>query len=145
MTQGTESVAVLLDFQNVHLIGHWLFGRGNEPYRCVPDPVRLADLIASRRKRPSVATAIRVYRGQPNPQHQPTPAAANEAQAARWTRDRRVQMIRRQLNYRNWPQEPPVEKGIDAAIACDMMHLAFRKQYDALVLFSCDTDLLPAL
>ena len=25
------------------------------------------------------------------------------------------------------------------------MHLAFRKQYDALVLFSSDTDLLPAL
>jgi hypothetical protein len=31
------------------------------------------------------------------------------------------------------------------AIAVDMMHLAFRGQYDALVLFSSDTDLLPAL
>lgn len=144
-TPMTESVAVLLDFQNVHLTGHGLFGGGCEPYRCVPDPIRVADLIASRRKRPSAATAIRVYRGQPHPQHQPTPAAANDAQASQWTRDRRVQVIRRQLNYRNWPNQPPMEKGIDVAIAVDLMHLAFRKQYDALVLFSSDTDLLPAL
>ena len=54
-------------------------------------------------------------------------------------------MIRRQLNYRDWPNQPPREKGIDVSIAVDLMHLAFRKQYDALVLFSSDTDLLPAL
>lgn len=141
----TETVAVFLDFQNVHLTGHGLFGAGCEPYRCVPDPVRLADLIAGRRRRSSIAGAIQVYRGQPNPQHQPTPAAANNAQAAHWTRDRRVRVIRRQLNYRDWPSRPPVEKGIDVAIAVDLMHAAFRRQYDALVLFSGDTDLLPAL
>ena len=55
------------------------------------------------------------------------------------------QVIRRQLNYRSWPGLPPQEKGIDVAIAVDLMHLAFRRQYDALVLFSSDTDLLPAL
>ena len=32
-----------------------------------------------------------------------------------------------------------------AGIDVDLMHLAFRGQYDALVLFSGDTDLLPAL
>lgn len=37
-----ESVAVFLDFQNVHLTGHGLFGIGSEPYRTVPDPARLA-------------------------------------------------------------------------------------------------------
>jgi hypothetical protein len=140
-----ENIAVFLDFQNVHLTGHGLFGGGCEPYRSVPDPVRLGDLIAARRKRPSVASAIRVYRGQPHPHHQPIPAAANEAQASQWTRNPRVQVIRRQLNYRNWPNQPPVEKGIDVAVAVDLMHLAYRKQYDALVLFSSDTDLLPAL
>jgi hypothetical protein len=61
-----------------------------------------------------------VYRGQPHPVHQPTPAAANEAQAAHWTRDRRVRVVRRQLNYRNWPTRPPIEKGIDVAIAPGM-------------------------
>lgn len=74
-----EDAAVFLDFQNVHLTGHGLFGGGCEPYRCVPNPSRLGDLIASRRKRRSVTTAIRVYRGQPSPQHQPIPAAANDA------------------------------------------------------------------
>jgi hypothetical protein len=71
--------------------------------------------------------------------------AANDAQAAEWARDRRVHMVRRQLNYRGWPTVPPQEKGIDVAIAVDLMHLALRRQYDALVLFSSDTDLLPAL
>jgi len=140
-----ESIAVFIDFQNVHLVGHALHGGGSEPYRCVPDPARLADLIAGKRKRPSTATAIRVYRGRPDPNHQATLAAGNDAQKAQWTRDRRVQVIRRQLNYRGWPNLPPQEKGIDVAIAVDLMHLAFRKHYDALVLFSGDTDLLPAL
>lgn len=141
----TERIAVLIDYQNVHLVGHGLFGGGQKPYRCVPDPVRVADLIASRRQRASVTAAIRVYRGRPDPNHQPKVTAANDAQKAQWERDRRVQVIRRQLNYRGWPQLPPQEKGIDVAIAVDLMHLALRQQYNALVLFSSDTDLLPAL
>jgi uncharacterized LabA/DUF88 family protein len=141
----TERIAVLIDYQNAHLVGHGLFSSGQERYRCVPDPVRVADLIASRRLRASVAAAIRVYRGRPDPNHQPRVTAANDAQKARWERDRRVQVIRRQLNYRGWPDLPPQEKGIDVAIAVDLMHLALRGQYDALVLFSSDTDLLPAL
>jgi hypothetical protein len=141
----TERVAVFMDLQNAHLVGHHLFGGGQEPYRCVPDPVRTADLIAARRRRPSTATAIRVYRGRPDPNHQPRVTAANDAQKARWERDHRVQVIRRQLNYRDWPRQPPQKKGIDVAIAVDLLHLALRRQYDALVLFSSDTDLLPAL
>jgi hypothetical protein len=140
-----ESVAVFLDFQNVHLTGHGLFGGGVEPYRGVPDPVRLADLVASRRIRPSVASAIRVYRGRPDPDHQPLPTAANDAQASQWSRDARVHLVRRQLNYRGWPGVPPQEKGIDVALAVDLIHLAIGRQYDALVVFSSDTDLLPAL
>ena len=141
----TENVAVFFDYQNVHLTGHGLFGAGRELYQCVPDPARTADLIAGRRGRLSTATAIRVYRGRPDPNHQRMPTAANDAQASHWSRDPRVQVIRRQLNYRDWPNRPPQEKGIDVAIAVDLLHLAFRKQYDALVLFSSDTDLLPAL
>ena len=64
-----ENIAVFLDFQNVHLTGHDLYGGGSQPYRCVPDPARLADLIAARRKRPSAAAEIRVYRGRPDPNH----------------------------------------------------------------------------
>jgi hypothetical protein len=140
-----EHIAVLLDYQNVHLVGHGLFGGGLELHRCVPDPARIADLIAARRRRPSTAAAVRAYRGRPDPVHQSRVTASNDAQAAQWARDRRVQVIRRQLVYRNWPNLPPVEKGIDVAIAVDLMRLAFRHQYDALVLFSSDSDLLPAV
>ena len=66
-TTVTERIAVFLDFQNVHLVGRSLFDNGLEPHRCVPDPARVADLIASRRRRPSAAAAIRVYRGRPDP------------------------------------------------------------------------------
>ena len=41
--------------------------------------------------------------------------------------------------------QPPQEKGIDVALAVDLMHLALRGRHNALVLFSSDTDLLPAL
>ncbi|WP_405084571.1 NYN domain-containing protein [Microbispora sp. NBC_01389] len=142
-----ERVAVFLDFQNVHLSGHGLFeSYGVPPYRCVPDPAGIADLIGQRRSRASEVTAVRVYRGRPDPNYQPLPAAANDAQAARWTHDRRVQVIRRQLNYRGWTDgTPPQEKGIDVALAVDLIHLALRRQYDALVLFSSDTGLLPAV
>jgi hypothetical protein len=129
----------------VHLTGHSLYGSGSELYRCVPDPARLADLIASRRSRPSTAAAIHVYRGRPDPNHQPTPTAANDAQASQWSRDPRVEVTRRQLNYRDWPNLPPQEKGIDVQIAVDLIRVAYDKKYDALVLFSSDTDLLPAL
>jgi uncharacterized LabA/DUF88 family protein len=140
-----ERVAIFLDFQNVPLVGHKLFANGSELYRCVPDPVRVADLVASRRKRPSIAASIRVYRGRPDPRNQPQVAASNDAQASEWTRDRRVAKVRRMLNYRGWPRLPGQEKGIDVAIAVDLMTLAFRGDYDALVLFSSDADLLPAL
>ncbi len=140
-----EDVAVFLDFQNVHLTGHYLFGAGSEPYRSVPSPVRLANLIAARRRRASVAAAVNVYRGRPDPHRQPTLTVANDAQADWWTRDPRVQVIRRQLKYRGWPHVPPQEKGIDVQLAVDLIHAAFTRRYDALVLFSSDADLLPAL
>jgi hypothetical protein len=38
-----------------------------------------------------------------------------------------------------------IEKGIDVAIAVDLIYLALRRRYDALVLFSGDTDLIKRL
>lgn len=140
-----ERVAVFLDYQNVHLVGHGLFAQDSQLHRCVPDPVRVGDLIASKRRRPSVAANIRVYRGRPDPERQSLIAAANDAQASEWAQDRRVTMVRRMLNYRGWPRLAGQEKGIDVAIAVDLMTLAFSGDYDTLVLFSSDTDLMPAL
>jgi uncharacterized LabA/DUF88 family protein len=140
-----ENIAVFLDFQNVHLVGHHLFGRGIEPHRCVPDPARLGEVIAKRRRRPSIVARVNVYRGRPDPNLQPTLAAANDAQTARWARDSRVRVFRRQLNYRGWPSLTPQEKGIDVQLAVDLIQTALTGRYDALILFSSDTDLMPAI
>jgi uncharacterized LabA/DUF88 family protein len=149
----TERIAVFLDYQNVLQTGHGLYGvQGARDYENAPHPVRLAELIAERRARPSEAAAIRVYRGQPVSTFQPRPAATYEAQMSHWTRDARVHVHSRPLRYPGWTVQNmgtgcarPMEKGIDVALAVDLMHLAMRKQYDALVLFSSDTDLLPAI
>nr|MDT0667632.1 hypothetical protein [Micromonospora sp. DSM 115978] len=81
--------------------------------------------IVSRRWLGGELAAVRVYRGRPSPDHQPEAARANDRQADRWERDPRVVVVRRQLRYpKAWPAE-----GAD----------------DVGVLFSRDTDLIPAL
>ncbi len=55
-------------------------------------------------------------------------------------------VIRRPLLYpADWPAVPASEKGIDVAIAVDMVRLAMEQAYDAAILVSSDTDLMPAI
>lgn len=55
-------------------------------------------------------------------------------------------MITRALRYpRGWPDVPPVEKGIDVALAVDFVAMALIGEYDVGILLSTDTDLKPAL
>lgn len=49
------------------------------------------------------------------------------------------------LIYRNWPQEPPYEKGIDVKLTADMLSHCFRGICDTVVLVSGDTDFADAL
>ena len=52
----------------------------------------------------------------------------------------------RLLNYpRDWPASPPREKGVDVAIATDIVSLSLRRACDVVVVASADTDLLPAI
>ena len=55
-------------------------------------------------------------------------------------------MVRRNLMYpRDYPIAPANEKGIDVALAVDMMRMAMEGAMDVAVLFSSDNDLLPAV
>jgi hypothetical protein len=140
-----DQVALYLDYQNVHLTGRDRFAPGGEPYRRVPEPSMIADTIGARRP-DSQVVAINVYRGRPDPRLEPRQGSANDQQANQWARrDTRVKMLRRPLTYRRWPGHPPIEKGIDVKLAVDLIHDAMCKTYDALVLFSSDTDLQPAV
>lgn len=49
------------------------------------------------------------------------------------------------LIYRNWPQEPPYEKGVDVKLATDMLTHCFHDNYDIVILVSGDTDFADAL
>lgn len=49
------------------------------------------------------------------------------------------------LIYRNWPEVPPYEKGIDIKIATDILVHGFRGTYDVVVLVSGDGDFADAL
>jgi len=142
-----DRVIVFIDYQNVH---GWARRRfkpvGANPAQGHIDPLRTARHIVGRRNRPSDLTQVRVYRGRPNPEHQPGSTRANDRQTAEWERSGLVEVIRRNLKYpRDWPDSPATEKGIDVAIAVDMIRLAHAGAMDVAVLFSSDTDLLPAL
>ncbi|MFH8285515.1 NYN domain-containing protein [Streptomyces antibioticus] len=141
-----DRVAVFLDYQNVHLTAHGLFTNPGTPvHKALVHPLHLAERIVSKRKPASELHQVRIFRGRPNPARDPVPTAANDAQTAAWSRDSRVSVTRRDLNYRGWPDHPPREKGVDVAMAIDLVESALLKQYDVAVVFTADTDLVPAI
>lgn len=137
-----------MDYQNVHgWARRQFFGHGADPSEGHVDPLRVGQYLCKRRQRGSELAQVRVFRGRPNPERQPGAAAANDRQTAAWERSPLVKVIRRNLRYpHDWPASRAEEKGIDVAIAVDMIHTAFMdKTIDAIILFSSDTDLLPAI
>ena len=138
---------VFIDYQNVVFSAFTRFvapGGGTS----IPnlDPLAIGNLLVGRRREGGSLVGVRVYRGAPSSNHQPEASAVNQQQASRWTLDRRVEVIRRPLLYpRGWPDTPAREKGIDVSLAVDFVRLAIEGAYDVGILFSRDTDLLPAL
>jgi uncharacterized LabA/DUF88 family protein len=143
----TPRIAIFVDYQNVYLSALRVF-RPSEVSRSRGhvDPLRLAKRIVVRRRLGGELTDIRVYRGRPSPDHQPEAARAADRQASGWARHPLVTVIRRQLRYpKDWPVDAAQEKGIDVALAVDFVRLACEGGYDVGILFSRDTDLVPAL
>lgn len=94
---------------------------------------------------------VRVYRGEPDAQRNPTGQAACQRQVRFWQAQQSVEVFTRLLNYRptRWENGKPVEwevreKGIDVMLAVDMVMGAARDEYDVAILMSADTDLIPA-
>jgi uncharacterized LabA/DUF88 family protein len=143
----SDRVVIFIDYQNLHGWARRLFLPVNaHPADGHVDPLRLAQLLVRRRRRPSALEGVRVYRGRPSPDHQPRAAAANDRQTAAWQRSGAVTVIRRPLRYpADWPTAPAQEKGIDVALAIDVVAMALRKEYDAAIVVSSDTDLMPAI
>lgn len=141
-----DRVTVFIDYQNAHLTAHGLFmDYGTPPYRSLIHPVLLAERIVRKRPYGGDLHQVKVFRGRPNPEHQARPTAANDAQTAAWERDPRVVVIRKDLNYRGWPDHPPREKGVDVALSIDLVEATLLQRCDVAIVFSADTDLLPAV
>ena len=63
-----------------------------------------------------------------------------------WERSDRVTVVRRNLQYpSDYPAARASEKGIDVAIAVDMIRLAMSGYMNTAILFSSDNDLMPAV
>ncbi|MGB8383051.1 MAG: NYN domain-containing protein [Dermatophilaceae bacterium] len=147
MTDAVDRVVVFLDYQNVH---GWVRRRflpfGADPGEGHVFPLKVGELLTARRRRESELMEVRVYRGRPNPERQPGAARANDRQTAMWERSDRVTVIRRNLQYpSDYPVSKATEKGIDVAVAVDLIRLAMSGHMDAAILFSSDNDLLPAV
>ena len=84
----SNQVTVFIDYQNMATCAYESFPQ-TASLRRFPhiDPVRLAELIVSRRPFPSTLIGVRVYRGWPDPRRQRGAAAVNDIQASRWERD----------------------------------------------------------
>jgi hypothetical protein len=122
-----DRVVVFVDYQNVYSTARRVFGDESDP----PQdghvwPLALGELIAARRTRPPVLREVRVYRGLPDPTKQATLHAVYSRQTLVWTGDRRVAVFNRPLRYpADWPDSKPIEKGIDVALAVDLVQLAY--------------------
>ena len=140
---------LFIDYQNLHLSAHEMFGEYQAPlYKSLIHPALFAQALQTERNSrvhtQAAITEIHVYRGQPSSAQDSAAAARNKAQAAEWTRDRRVTVHSRTLRY---PRDggPPREKGVDVMLAIDLVRCSIEKRADILILASRDTDLLPAL
>lgn len=150
------SVVVFIDWQNVYMGARDAFGFHERPQAVGNvDPFHLARFLAAAPDRSGQARELaeaRIYRGQPKQQYDEVSYRAYWAQRATWEKSggERLKVVSRDLRYpEGWKRgdrtERPQEKGVDVALAIDLVALAINKGADRAVVVSTDTDLLPAL
>lgn len=145
----TPSVAVFIDYQNMHASGHELYCDFGSPiHECLLDPLLLAQRIVAKRAPGGDLVKVFAYRGRPNPRKEPRLASANDKQFSAWIKDPRVDVVRRDLRYpRDWGEpgcvERPREKGVDVKLAIDVVQTALADTYDVLIMATRDTDMEP--
>lgn len=158
---------VVMDYQNVHMTGADGFEPSKQRHESLIHPYRYAQaLIAERNSRQKTdeyvaeLARVRVFRGLPSPDHDPTAYARNMAQKSQWERNFMIRVTQRPLKYDyQWGSDgkklcdiygnPLVagkrEKGIDVLCAITVVEEAAHHDCDLVILASQDSDLLPAL
>lgn len=143
-------VAVFMDWQNVYNAARRAFGWEAWPNEYGNfSPFKLARILAAGNERGRNGTLVRVevHRGIPSSAKDSRGFGANRRQAAAWTKESELVVPKlRPLRYpRDWPDSPPEEKGVDVDLALSLVEAVILKECDVAVLFSHDTDLVPAI
>lgn len=152
MAGQSPRVAVFIDWQNVYKTAREAFGlqalpneRGNF------SPFRLARILAAGNGRGKSAglTRVEIHRGLPSSSRDPTGFGANRRQATAWKREGGEIVVSRLRPLRYPPpyteDQTPVEKGIDVQLALAVAETILTNGADVAILFTHDTDLLPAV
>lgn len=148
--RGAVRTIVFLDDKNVYQDARKAFySSGDSHPHGQVSPIAFGNLLCSRRL-PHMPKAeqrtleqVRIYTGTPDPRKQPKMHAAHMRQRAAWESHARVDVIDRPLQYISG--EPPKQKGVDVALAVDLVIHAVEGKYDLAIVASTDTDLLPAI
>lgn len=162
--------AIVVDYQNVHLVGHHAFGssRTLRPHETLVDPLLFAQQLLLARNAaqragepPAVLKRVLVYRGIPAAEHDPKGYSRNLSQQSHWERDDRVSVFLRPLKYEYQRDATgrhasdldgkkivigsPREKGVDVLCALAAVREAQEPDIDVVILASSDSDLVPAI
>jgi len=143
-----ERVAVFIDGMNMYRGARDAFFSAYDPHTAGQfDPMQLAQAICRHGPPPNepgsrVLSAVRIYQGTPS-SHDRKGYAADQRHRSAWEK-KGITVVTRPLRY-DGRDSPPHEKGIDVALAIDLVAMGIDGDYDVGVLASADTDLLPAL
>lgn len=149
-------VAVFVDYQNVYMGARQAFGSGQDRPQVgqiLPSPTGLLLTDRGRAKDPGrQLETVHVFRGEPASERSRIGHGAAQRQGTVWQLKPRVTVATRPLHYYHRgtdssgrPMFEAREKGIDVLIALSMVLGAERDEFDVAVLFSADTDLIPAI
>ncbi len=108
------------------------------------DPLKLAKHLAADANGNRSLQEVRIYRGRPDNAKDSRSYSAWRSQTAAWKRAGGALVVERyrDLKYRG---AEVMEKGIDVWLAIDLIYLAMDQGADHVVVFSTDTDVLPAI
>ena len=156
---------IIMDYQNIHLVGHDAFAWGSPRHETLIDPLKFAEQLLLARNaaqgpgyEKAVLDRVLVYRGLPSSEYDPEDNSRSLSQQYHWQRDRHVKVMLRPLRYRvdrdaaNKPildvnGKPTIlekrEKGVDVLCALAVVREAQRPGHNVIILASHDSDLEP--
>ena len=148
-------VVIFIDYQNVYHRARDSFfgGAGPNPLTGHVHPLKVGELLCDLGRTKDfrrILGGVRVYRARPDQRSGRNLERAAKTQMTCWANTTGVTVCARPMDYIETVRRGKVrwqgrEKGIDVMLAVDLVDMARTDVYDTAVVFSADTDLVPAL